>query len=93
MYGSFAFTHETTIYSITYLAQKAAEYAVSLGKGEAVQTDVTINDGKYEVPYVALTPISVYKDNMNEVIINSGFHLKEDVYLNMPEAGTEEMEQ
>ena len=23
MYGSFAFTHETTIYSITYLAQKA----------------------------------------------------------------------
>lgn len=87
-------TQVMTVYKpVEKLAQKAAEYAVSLGKGEAVQTDVTINDGKYEVPYVALTPISVYKDNMNEVIINSGFHLKEDVYLNMPEAGTEEMEQ
>ena len=27
MYGSFAFTHETTIYSITYLAQKAKYFA------------------------------------------------------------------
>ena len=87
-------TQVMTVYKpVEKLAQKAAEYAVSLGKGEAVQTDVTINDGKYEVPYVALMPISVYKDNMNEVIINSGFHLKEDVYLNMPEAGTEEAEQ
>ena len=45
----------------------------------------TINDGSFDVPYIAMEPISVTKDNMNEVIIGSDFHLKEDVYLNVPE--------
>ena len=45
---------------------------------------VTIENGKYEVPYIGLEPISVDKNNMNDVIIGSGFHLKEDVYLNIP---------
>ena len=44
-----------------------------------------INDGTYDIPYVFLEPISVDIDNINEVIINSGFHLKEDVYLNVPD--------
>ena len=43
-----------------------------------------MNDGTYEIPYIGLEPISVNEDNMNEVIIESGFHLKEDVYLNVP---------
>ena len=43
-----------------------------------------IENGKYEVPYIGLEPISVDKNNMNDVIIGSGFHLKEDVYLNIP---------
>ena len=37
---------------------------------------VTIENGKYEVPYIGLEPISVDKNNMNDVIIGSGFHLK-----------------
>ncbi len=45
---------------------------------------VTIENGKYEVPYIGLEPISVDKTNINDVIIGSGFHLKEDVYLNVP---------
>jgi D-xylose transport system substrate-binding protein len=44
-----------------------------------------INDNKYEVPYIKLEPIAVTAQNMDEVIIDSGFHLKEDVYLNVPE--------
>ena len=74
------------------LAQKAAECAIALGEGRDVETDSVIYDGSGLVPYVALEPISVYKDNMDDVIINSGFHLKEDVYLNMPELRMEKSE-
>ena len=69
------------------LAKRAAECAVALAKGEEITgSDVTmINNGNYQIPYVGLEPISVTKENINEVIINSGFHLKEDVYLNVPD--------
>ena len=39
---------------------------------------------------MALEPISVDKSNMDRVIIGSGFHLKEDVYLNVRDQETEE---
>lgn len=44
----------------------------------------TSEDGRYEVPYVKIDPIAVTKDNMDEEIIDSGFHLREDVYLVTP---------
>lgn len=49
-----------------------------LAKGEPLPEGdtVTIENGKYEVPYIGLEPISVDKNNMNDVIIGSGFHLK-----------------
>lgn len=80
-------TQVMTVYKpVEKLAQRAAECTVMLIKGEAVTgPDVTmINNGGYQVPYVSLNPISVTEENMNEVIIGSGFHLKEDVYLNVP---------
>lgn len=80
-------TQLMTVYKpVEKLAQKAAEYAVMLGKGEEIDnTEVKyISNKNYIIPYVALEPISVTADNMNEVIIESGFHLKEDVYLNVP---------
>ncbi len=69
------------------LAKRAAECAVALAKGEEITgDDVTmLENGDYQVPYVGLEPISVTEENINEVIINSGFHLKEDVYLNVPD--------
>ncbi|MBQ9926362.1 MAG: substrate-binding domain-containing protein [Lachnospiraceae bacterium] len=68
------------------LAKRAAECAVALAKGEEIAGDdvTVIDNGKYQVPYVGLKPISVTEENINEIIINSGFHLKEDVYLNVP---------
>lgn len=68
------------------LAQRAAECAVTLAQGgEVADDDITMLDnGSFLVPYVGLEPISVTKENINDVIINSGFHLKEDVYLNVP---------
>lgn len=72
-----------TVYKpIEKLAALAAEYAVKLGMGEDISTDCTVFDDTYEVPCVKLEPIAVTKDNIDEVIIGSGFHLKEDVYLN-----------
>ena len=41
-------------------------------------------NGQYQIPYIGLEPIPVNRDNIDEVIIGSGFHLKEDVYLNVP---------
>ncbi len=79
-------TQIMTVYKpVEKLAKKAAQCAITLGEGREVETKETIDDGSYLVPYVALEPVSVYRDNMDEVIIGSGYHLKEDVYLNMPE--------
>ena len=64
-------------------AQAAAVYACQLARGEDIQTDRKAYDGTYDVPAVVLEPIAVNADNMQEVIINSGFHLKEEVYLNV----------
>lgn len=78
-------TQVMTVYKpVEKLAQKAAECAVQLARGETLEDTVMVSDGTYEIPYIALEPISVNEENMNEVIIGSGFHLKEDVYLNVP---------
>lgn len=80
-------TQLMTVYKpVEKLAQRAAECTVALVKNEAITgEDVTmLNNGIYKVPYVAMEPVCVTEDNINEVIINSGFHLKEDVYLNVP---------
>lgn len=42
-----------------------------------------ISDGTYDVPYYAIEPIAVTKDNIDEVIIDNDFHTEEDVYLNV----------
>lgn len=72
-----------TVYKpIEVLAAMSAEYAVKLAKGEKITTDGTVFDDTYEVPCIKLEPIAVTKENLDEVIIQSGFHLREDVYLN-----------
>lgn len=81
-------TQVMTVYKpVERLATRAAEAAVALAKGEEITgDDVTeIESGEYRMPYIGLEPISVNRDNIDEVIIGSGFHLKEDVYLNVPE--------
>ncbi|WP_029231033.1 sugar ABC transporter substrate-binding protein [Butyrivibrio sp. VCB2006] len=81
-------TQLMTVYKpIEKLAKRAAEAAVMLASGEELSEDELSNyyDGKKDVPYLKIETISVSKDNMDEVIVNSGFHLKEDVYLNVPD--------
>ncbi len=80
-------TQLMTVYKpVEKLAQRAAECTVQLiREGVVTGNDVeSIEDGTYTIPYVGIQPISVTSSNMNAIIIESGFHLKEDVYLNVP---------
>lgn len=79
-------TQVMTVYKpVEKLARKAAQYACQMAKEEVFlpQESLTISDGTYQVPYVVLEPIAVTAENMQEVIIDSGFHFEEDVYLNV----------
>lgn len=78
-------TQTMTVYKpVNELAKEAAQYAVILANGGVIDIEDKFFDGEYEVPYRELQPIAVTKQNMDEVIIKGGFHIKEDVYLNMP---------
>lgn len=75
-------TQYMTVYKpIDKLAKLAAECAVRMAKGQNITADGRINDGTYDVPYIYIEPAAVTKDNLDSVILDSGFHLKEDVYL------------
>ena len=75
-------TQTMTVYkSIEQLAKKAAEAAVSLAKGNNIADSTMVDNGEYQVPYVSISPVMVTRDNMDSVIIDGGFHLREDVYL------------
>lgn len=81
-------TQTMTVYkSVEELAKKAAELSVALIKGEELSQTVndyrTISDGTYDVPCYLINPVAVTDENLEEVIISSGFHQEEDVYLNI----------
>lgn len=80
-------TQYATIYKpIDIEATKGAEFAVILAKGGQIQTNDTISDGRYEVPFYKIDPILVTKENMMDTIIKDKFHRAEDVYMNIPKA-------
>lgn len=86
-------TQTMTVYKpIEQEASTAAILAVALGDGTditsedcEIQVTETVDDGSGEIPYYKITPIAVTAENMDKVIIDGGFHTKEDVYLNVKE--------
>lgn len=84
-------TQEMTVYKpIEQEAYTAAEFAVALGNGKNItdsdgkfKAEETFFDGTYEIPYYRIDPIAVTSENLDEVIIDGGFHTREDVYLNI----------
>ncbi len=79
-------TQVMTVYKpVEKLARRAAECAVALAQGSTVSgSDVgSINNGMKDLPYVRLEPVPVNRDNLDEIIIDSGFHSREEVYLNI----------
>ncbi|GMK42603.1 D-xylose ABC transporter substrate-binding protein [Paenibacillus sp. CCS19] len=77
-------TQVMTVYKpIRLLAEKAAELAFKLARGEPSGADRKVNNGKIEVPSVLLSPIAVDRFNIDDTIIADGFHSREEVYRNV----------
>lgn len=80
-------TQLMTVYKpIDRIAKTAAEIAVKMAKGEKVEINGSIYDGKGEVPYYIIQPVPVTKQNMVETVINEGFHRIDEIYRNVPKA-------
>ncbi|TYP56774.1 D-xylose ABC transporter substrate-binding protein [Thermosediminibacter litoriperuensis] len=78
-------TQSMTVFKdVRELAKKAAEVAVMLAQGKEVkdlpEANQTVNNGKIDVPSILLTPVVVTKDNLESVLIESGWFKREDVY-------------
>lgn len=77
-------TQYMTVYkSIDQLARQTAQYAVKLAKDEPFTLPDSFNDGTFDVPFLKLEPIAVTAENMDKEIIDSRFHLRSEVYLNV----------
>jgi len=79
-------TQAMTVYKpIKPLAEKAAEIALKIIKGEPIsEASQMINNGAKEVPSILLPPIAVDKNNLNETVVKDGFQKLEEVYKNVP---------
>ena len=76
-------TQLVTVYKpVEKLARLAAECAVKLASGQSLGETEVFFDGSKEIPYIAIEPSAVTRDNIDAVIIDSGFHLREEVYIN-----------
>lgn len=73
-------TQTMTVYKpVSKLGARAAEAAIALAKKEKIETNRTVNNGRIDVPSILIEPIPIDKNNV-DVVINDGFHKREDVY-------------
>lgn len=78
-------TQTMTVYKpIKLIAQAAAKAAINFASGKKVVTTKKLNNGKIDVPFLALQPVPVNKKNMFSVVIKDGFQKLEVVYKNVP---------
>jgi D-xylose transport system substrate-binding protein len=75
-------TQSMTIFKDTReLGKKAVEMALDLANGKAIDTQgKVVNNNKKDVPSVLLTPYIVTKENLDDVLIKSGYLKKAQVY-------------
>lgn len=75
----------TVFKPINELAQEAAKIAYKMAKKEYIplleEEAETINNGFANIPVLWMHAQAVTKENLDEVIIKSGFHTKDEVYL------------
>lgn len=74
-------TQGMTIFKDTRELGKAAiKAAISVAKGETIETNgKVVNNGKIDVPSILLTPVAVDKDNIQKVLVDSGYLKAEDL--------------
>lgn len=74
-------TQAMTIYKpIKLLAERSAEIAVQMARGQAIIAKHETDNGQKKVPSVFLEITAVDKNNMMETVIADRFHSKADVY-------------
>lgn len=77
-------TQLATIYKpINQLSKVAVEYSLKLIEGESLESEEIISDGIYSVPFIKIKCVVVDRGNIDKIIIDSGFHSKENVYMNI----------
>lgn len=75
-------TQTMTVYKpIAKLAKASAELAVQLARGGKIEANGQVDNGTKQVDAVLLTPISVTKANIDDTVIQDGFHSHDDVYI------------
>jgi D-xylose transport system substrate-binding protein len=78
-------TQSMTVYKpVARLAERAAEVAVALARGESVETTAAVGNGSKEVPSILIDSIVVDKTNVIDTVIKDGYLKMEDVYRNIP---------
>lgn len=74
-------TQTMTVYKpLRPLARMAAGAAVSLARGESVDSLVKVNNGLKDVPARLLDPIAVDRTNIDVTVIADGYHPRDAVY-------------
>lgn len=77
-------TQIATIYKpINLLAETAVELSIRLINNDELNEFDKISDGTYDIPYVGIKCQVVDIENIDDIIINSGFHSRENVYMNV----------
>jgi D-xylose transport system substrate-binding protein len=75
-----------TVYKpVTQEAERTAEEAVRMAKGEKIEAGRTINNGKIEVPTILLKPIAVSRTNIKETVVKDGFQTLVSINRTLPE--------
>lgn len=83
-------TQLMTVYKpVVTLAKRAAECTIELVRNSRLEgSDLSVfTVGEHQIPYIGMDPIAVEKSTVDDIIIASGFHMREDVYLNVPDSG------
>ena len=62
------------------LAFGAVDAAIKLARKQPVQTNDKVNNGKIDVPSILFEPVAVDKANVDDTVIKTGYHKREDVY-------------
>jgi D-xylose transport system substrate-binding protein len=71
----------TVLQESRVLGKQAIEQAIKMAKGEKIDATTTVNNGKMDVPAILSAPnIAIDKNNIDRVLIQSGYLNKEDVY-------------
>jgi D-xylose transport system substrate-binding protein len=78
-------TQTMTVYKpVHLLAQKAAEAAVALARGQKPDAAARVNNGKADVPSILLEPVVVDKNNIVDTVVKDGYQKLDAIYEAVP---------